>query len=130
MTACGCQPGAHAQLVRDLIRSRGLTQLTEAEAEACYGCWHCGRAGKPYVYRGLPFSGLIADRGEKLCRDCQRRQADAEGINILVTDDRPGHAPYIYNTVRDADKVYIWLPPELRGVDGRDARRARRTGAR
>jgi hypothetical protein len=50
----------------------------------------------------------------------------AEGVNILVVDDRPGMPDYVYNTVRDRDTVFIRLPPELRGVDGRDLYRKRR----
>ena len=118
--------GQNQATVRELIAARGWTQLVQAEADACYGCWHCGRAGKPYVYRGLPFSGLISDRHEKLCGDCQERQAKVTGIDILVIDGRPGMAPYIYNTVRDRDTVQIFVPPEMRGIDGRDLPRARR----
>ncbi|MFD8564852.1 hypothetical protein ACFV1N_46945 [Streptosporangium canum] len=33
-------------------------------------CDHCNRPGTPYKYKGRKYSGLFANRGEKLCSDC------------------------------------------------------------
>ena len=86
-------------------------------------CDWCNRPGVPYTYKGQQFDGLIANRGFRLCRPCCDDNYEREGINILVVDGRPGIPPYVYNTVRDRDLVQIWVPPELRGIDGRDLRR-------
>lgn len=83
-------------------------------------CMHCHRPGVPYDYRGITFDGLIARKGERLCRSCAGAAHEAEGVNILVVDDRPSIPPYVVNTVRDRDVVHIFMPPELRGIDGRD----------
>lgn len=97
-------------------------------------CTSCHRAGVPYEYKGITFSGLCARKGERLCHPCRDAAMDAEGVNILVVDDRPPIPPHVYNTVRDRDLAQIWLPPELRGIDGRDikkvARRVSRKAAR
>jgi len=90
------------------------------------GCDHCSRPGVPYTYQGIEFDGLHANRGERLCSPCLWSVADADGIKILVVDDRPTVPPYVYDSKRDADKVTIWIPAELRGIDGRDARPKRR----
>lgn len=97
-------------------------------------CTSCHRPGVPYEYHGITFDGLCAYRGERLCPVCRDARMDTEGVNILVVDGRPSIPPYVYNTVRDRDTVQIWIPPELRGCDGRDplpglrarSRRARR----
>jgi uncharacterized protein CbrC (UPF0167 family) len=91
-------------------------------------CTHCHRPGVPYQYRGQTFSGLCAFEGERLCPACRDAKSAAEGVNILVTDDRPGMPDYVYNTVRDRDTVFIRVPYALRGVDGRDAHRRQRRG--
>lgn len=83
-------------------------------------CDWCNRRGVPYEYKGQQFSGLIPNRGSRLCRPCCDDNYEREGINILVTDGRPGIPDYVYNTVRDRDLVQIWIPPERRGIDGRD----------
>jgi hypothetical protein len=83
-------------------------------------CFHCHRLGVPYEYRGITFDGLIARKGERLCSACADRACEAEGIDILVVDDRPSVPPYVYNTVRDRDVAHIFIPPEQRGYDGRD----------
>jgi hypothetical protein len=89
-------------------------------------CDHCGRPGQPYTYRGLEFDGLHANRGERLCSPCLNAAVDADGVNIRVSEPDRG-IEYTYNTVRDRDKAPIWVPRELRGVDGRDMpKRARR----
>jgi hypothetical protein len=89
-------------------------------------CDHCGRPGEPYVYREIRFDGLHADRGERLCTMCLGVAVDRDGVNIHVSEPDRG-IDYVYNSVRDADKAPIWIPHELRGVDGRDTpRRARR----
>ena len=91
-------------------------------------CMHCHRPGVPYEYKGQQFDGLVARKGERLCSACAEAAGKAEGIDILVIDGRPGREPYVYNTVRDADLATVWIPPELRGHDGRDRlpRRSRR----
>jgi uncharacterized protein CbrC (UPF0167 family) len=33
-------------------------------------CDHCDQPGKPYTYRGKPFSGLVAYMKERLCPKC------------------------------------------------------------
>lgn len=88
-------------------------------------CMHCHRPGVPYEYRGQTFDGLTAIKGEWLCSGCRDQKMEAEGVDITV-DDRTGYS-YTTNSVRDRDVVHVFLPPELRGVDGRDmARRGRR----
>jgi hypothetical protein len=89
-------------------------------------CDWCPALGVPYEYRGQRFSGLIAYRGDRLCRSCADRRMETEGVNILVVDDRPSVPDYVVNTVEHRDTVFIWLPPELRGQDGRDKFRLRR----
>lgn len=89
-------------------------------------CDHCNKRGVPYFYRGQRFSGLTARKGERLCRGCCDAIGEVEGIDILVTDGRPGIPDRVYNTVRDADLVF---PRNPDGIDGRDlpgARAARR----
>lgn len=94
-------------------------------------CFHCHRPGVPYEYKGIAFDGLIARKGERLCRGCADQAYEAEGVDILVVDDRITVPPYVYNTVRDEGKAAIWIPYELRGIDGRDAHGAhRRKGKR
>ncbi|MEV0237526.1 hypothetical protein [Nonomuraea sp. NPDC050786] len=75
-------------------------------------CDHCNQPGIPYTYKGRAFSGLISNRGEKLCPTCNGHEHDR-----FVHDhaNRP---------------VQIWLPPELRGVDGRDIGKAARSRTR
>ena len=87
------------------------------------GCDHCDRPGVPYAYRGQEFSGLIANRGERLCR-----AGNAEGVNILVIDGRPSIPPRVINTVRDRDLVFPRNPVGTRReiADGRDMNRRRR----
>lgn len=97
-------------------------------------CTYCHRAGIPYTYHGIEFDGLTAYRGERLCPACRDAAMASEGVNILVADDRPGMPDFVYNIIRDKDTVFIRVPPELRGVDGRDAfrqgrRRNRRNGS-
>jgi len=88
-------------------------------------CDRCPRRGVPYEYRGQQFSGLIANRGELLCRPCMDAESETVGVNILVVDGRPGIPDWIYNTVRDRDLVF---PRNPGGIDGRDlGRRARRS---
>ena len=95
--------------------------------EAFHGvCTSCHRAGVPYTYHGIEFSGLCAYKGERLCGACRDARMETEGTDILVVDDRPGMAPFVYNTVRDRDTVFIRLLPEQRGIDGRDLYRRRR----
>lgn len=89
-------------------------------------CTWCHRPGVPYDYKGQHFSGLCSFKGDRLCHFCRDARMDAEGIDILVVDDRPSIPPYVYNTVRDRDTVQIFIPPELRGIDGRDAHGAHR----
>ena len=86
-------------------------------------CDWCERPGVPYEYKGQIFDGFCPFKGDKLCPSCRDARDDAEGVDILVVDDRPGMAPYVYNTVRDRDKISITVPLHLRGVDGRDFRR-------
>lgn len=107
---------------------------TQVECGVCGGRFHgrctsCHRPGTPYEYRGQTFSGLCANRGERLCPACRDNRTATEGVNILVVDDRPSVPPYIYNTVRDRDTVFIRLPYEQRGRDGRDHHRRRRRRA-
>ena len=89
-------------------------------------CQRCQKPGIPYVYRDQEFDGLIAYHHERLCSVCVDEDMNRNGINILVIDDRPSIPPYVYNSVRDADKVTIWIPPELRGIDGRDVKLSKR----
>jgi hypothetical protein len=91
-------------------------------------CMHCHRAGVPYEYRGVTFDGLTAYKGEKLCPACRDAIMAVEGVDILVVDDRPSIPPYVVNTVRDRDVVHIFMPPELRGYDGRDRLPRQRAG--
>ena len=89
-------------------------------------CTWCHRPGVPYDYKGQHFSGLCARKGERLCHPCRDAAMDAEGVDILVVDGRPQIPPHVYNTVRDRDLVQIWIPPELRGIDGRDVKKVSR----
>jgi hypothetical protein len=41
-------------------------------------CDHCNRPGTPYEYRGIMFSGLHANRGERLCSSCLDRAVQAD----------------------------------------------------
>lgn len=93
-------------------------------------CTSCHRPGIPYEYRGITFDGLTAYRGERLCPACRDARMAAEGVNILVVDDRPTVPDYVYNTVRDRDTVFIRVQPEERGIDGRDAHHRRTRRAR
>jgi hypothetical protein len=102
--------------------------MDDAEVECTYCgeqyhglCTRCHRAGVPYSYKGQTFNGLCASRGERLCRACRDTRMETEGVDILVIDGRPQIPTYVYNTVRDRDLVQIWIPPEQRGIDGRDA---------
>lgn len=99
-------------------------QAETAFAVSC--CTACGAAGEPYQYKDQVFDGLTAYQGERLCRACRNRRMDTEGVNILVVDDRPGIGPHIVNTVDDRDKIFIQMPSELRGIDGRDLYSRRR----
>lgn len=89
-------------------------------------CTWCHRPGIPYEYRAQVFDGLCAFKGERLCPACRDQRMETEGVNILVTDDRPTVPDFIYNTVRDRDTVFIRMQPEQRGVDGRDLYRRRK----
>ena len=91
-------------------------------------CTSCGKPGIPYEYKGQVFDGLCAYHGDRLCPACRDARMDAEGVSILVVDGRPSIPPYIWNSVADRDKVQIWIPPELRGIDGRDRLPRRRRG--
>lgn len=65
-------------------------------------CAHCHRAGEPYEYKGQVYDGLIARKGEKLCRSCADTIGAVEGVDFTVVD----HGREIHcNTVRDADLV-------------------------
>ena len=97
-------------------------------------CDHCGRAGRPYEYRGRQFDGLHANRGERLCSPCLQSSLDADGVTILVRT-RDGRE-YVMNSVADAGKVFVGDCPVDIG-DGRDfdmyvrrAQRAARKAAR
>lgn len=41
-------------------------------------CDHCDQPGEPYEYKGKQFSGLHANRGEKLCSRCLWRAVQAD----------------------------------------------------
>jgi hypothetical protein len=41
-------------------------------------CDHCDQPGVPYEYKGKTFSGLVANRGERLCRRCLGFALEAE----------------------------------------------------
>jgi hypothetical protein len=89
-------------------RPPGLKRDDELECTYCgepyhQRCMHCHRPGKPYEYRGQQFDGLIAYKGERLCKGCCEAVSAIEGINIRVVDR--GGVDYVYNTVRDADLV-------------------------
>jgi hypothetical protein len=100
-----------------------LQQIADADHARQPLCSGCGRGGTPYEHNGVRFDGLHAHRGDRVCSLCLRARADDEGVDILVTDDRPGYGSYVCNTARDGDKIAVQLPPHLRGIDGRDARR-------
>jgi hypothetical protein len=53
-------------------------------------CDHCNTLGVPYEYKGRTFSGLSANRGDKLCSRCLNQAVDAE---IAAIPD-PGITPY------------------------------------
>ena len=72
-------------------------------------CDHCNQPGVPYTYQGREFSGLIANQGERLCSTCNGR----------------AHDTFVSEAV-EAAPAAIWIPAELRGVDGRDAAAAAR----
>jgi len=102
--------------------------MDDADVECTYcgepyhgRCTWCHRPGVPYEYKGQTFSGLCAFKGARLCQACRDARMETEGVDILVIDGRPPIPPYVYNTVRDRDKAIIFIPPELRGIDGRDA---------
>jgi hypothetical protein len=100
-------------------------ELSQARRQGEGRCAHCGRPGQPYTYKGIEFDGLCAFKGERLCPACRDARTDAEGVSILVVDDRPSIPPYVVNTVRDKDVVHVQVRPEHRGIDGRDAGRRR-----
>ena len=111
-----------------------LTAKIQEHADADHArqprCNDCGRPGTPYEYKGVRFDGLLSFRGDRVCPVCAQRRESCEGVDILVVDDRPGMEPYVHNTVRDRDKISIVLPPDMRGIDGRDPlpkRRPKRT---
>jgi hypothetical protein len=106
-----------------------LQARADAEHERQSVCTDCRRPGEPYDNNGVHFDGLLAYKGDRVCSPCASARMDVEGVDILVQDDRPGRMPYVHNTVRDADKIEIWIPRELRGIDGRDrvAKRRKRT---
>jgi recombinational DNA repair protein (RecF pathway) len=80
-------------------------------------CDHCGTPGQPYSYHGESFSGLHANRGERLCPRCLQVAIDTDGANITVRTR--SFTEYTVNTVRDADKVFVGSC-ELDIADGRD----------
>ena len=88
-------------------------------------CTGCGQPGTAYEYQGRAYDGLTAYRGARLCAACRDTRMASEGVDILVRPDGPWREPYVVNTVADRDKITLWLPPELRGVDGRDLHRLR-----
>lgn len=112
---------AHADLRNEEAEH---TASIQAHADAEHArqplCNDCGRPGEPYEYQGVNWDGLIAYRGDRVCKACAKAREDVEGVDILVVDDRPGVGSYVYNTVRDRDKISVVLPHELRGHDGRD----------
>jgi len=89
-------------------RPPGIKRDDELECTLCgepyhKRCMHCHRPGEPYEYKGIQFDGLVAYRGERLCKGCYEVISSAEGINIRVIDR--GGIDYVYNSVRDADLV-------------------------
>lgn len=86
-------------------------------------CMHCHRPGEPYEYRDQQFDGLIACKGERLCRGCYEAISAIEGINIRVIDR--GGIDYVYNSVRDADLVTP-VAAAYRYADYRPANRRRK----
>lgn len=103
-----------------------LTEAIQASADADHArmprCAWCGRSGVPYAYRGVRFDGLTCVRGERLCPTCVAEDLGRNGVDIKVIDGRPGRESYVYNTVRDADKVTI----RCEFADGRDRPRRKR----
>jgi hypothetical protein len=89
-------------------------------------CTWCEAVGTAYEYHGRAYDGMTAYRGERLCPACRDARMASEGVDILVRPDGPWREPFVVNTVADRDKITLWLPPELRGVDGRDLHRLRR----
>jgi hypothetical protein len=90
-------------------RPPGLKQDHELECTLCgepyhKRCMHCHRQGEPYEYRGIQFDGLVAYKGERLCKGCYEAVSAIEGINIRVIDPLRG-IDYVHNSVRDADLV-------------------------
>ncbi len=68
-------------------------------------CAHCGGPGKPYVYRGREFDGLVSCRGERLCPGCVRRvvgAADLLPIRVTVG---------LHSWTRRADDDRVTLRP-------------------
>lgn len=57
-------------------------------------CDHCNRPGKPYIHWGQKFSGLFANRDEKLCQSCLDLAVNAE-INEPVGWAQVPAAAYI-----------------------------------
>jgi predicted RNA-binding Zn-ribbon protein involved in translation (DUF1610 family) len=84
-------------------------------------CAHCHRPGVPYEYKGQVYDGLIAYKGEKLCRSCEETISAIEGVNFIVVDHGQ---EFLHNTVRDADLVTP-IAAEYRYPDYRRPRRRR-----
>jgi len=83
-------------------------------------CTGCTAPGTAYEYHGRAYDGLTPYRGERLCARCRDLREATDGVDILVSPDWPWREPFIRNTVAGRDLISIDLPPELRGMDGRD----------
>ncbi|MBF6333659.1 hypothetical protein [Nocardia transvalensis] len=89
-------------------------------------CDHCDAPGIPYEYKGRQFSGLTANRGERLCPRCSEwvcqrdtEEACARHYGMSVADLREFGLP-----------ITPQLPPELKGTDGQDLGKAIRRWTR
>src|SRR5260370_37463460 len=104
-----------------------LADSIQAAADADHAraprCTWCGRAGRPYEYKGVKFDGLTDFQGERLCPACRDEKSAAEGIQVLV-DPGSYRIPYVVTIGRpqDADRVII----EAWFGDGRDKPSPRR----
>jgi hypothetical protein len=77
-------------------------------------CDWCNLRGVPYEYRGMPFSGLTACEGERLCPACRDKYVD-EKINQPVGPMQVPGGDYVIPRVKDnsgsAPKRRVeWLP--------------------
>src|SRR5260370_38689134 len=79
-----------------------IEDAADADHERAPRCTWCGRAGRPYEYKGVKFDGLTDFKGDRLCPACRDAKSTAEGIPVLV-DPGSYRIPYVVTIGRPPD---------------------------